>query len=186
MLGSSKHMRIFFGIPVPEEKALEYQKLLLREHPEIKHQVRWTRAGNHHITVRFLGNVPEQKIPLFEEPIKTSIEAIHCFKVQLRHIAPFPSQHGKMGAVLIQPSNELQALYQAVDLVVNQLGFPSEERAYLPHITLYRQPNKQSITFENIQLGHESIEIKTLYLYQSINIENGTLYVPLYKFPLNN
>lgn len=184
MLDNSPMMRVFFGIPIPEDKVQEYRKLLLKANPNLKHQVRWTRAGNHHITLRFLGNVAKQKIPKLIESVSESIERFSAFEVNLRYITLFSTHHGKFAAANIQPCVELQSLYGAIDLIVTSGGAHPKTRAYMPHITLFRMKGKQSLKLEKIPLGNEYIEVRELILYQSVPIEKGSLYVPLHKLSL--
>lgn len=186
MFDSSSIIRVFFGIPIPDDLAHQFQKRILKINPHLKHQVRWTRPGNHHITLRFLGNIAQQKIPKFLDPIRDATQEITPFEVILSHITPFPTRHhGNLATANIRPSRELQTLYDAIDLVVTSENFPPDNRPYLPHITIFRlSGNQQSIDFKEIPLGNQRLLIKEFILYQSIPIEKGSLYVPLHKFPL--
>lgn len=184
MLTSSSTLRVFLGLPIPEDKALEFRKYVLKENPHIKHRGRWTRPGNHHITVRFLGNIAEQKIPILIASVSEAIKEMTTFEVKLRNISLFPSEHGKLVAVNIQPSIELQSLYNVIDLVVTTENFPSENRPYIPHITLFRLNKNCKLNLKKIFLGNEMLLLKELILYQSVSIEKGSLYVPLHKFSL--
>lgn len=184
MLNKSSIIRAFFGIPISEDVAQECRKLLLNENPKIKSQVRWTRPGNHHITVRFLGNIAQQKIIKLADAVFEYIQDIKPFQIKLWKIALLPTQHGRLGAVFAETSFELQSLYNAIDLLVTTSDFPSENHAYLPHVTLFRLKGTQHIECDKIRLFNKSITAKELILYQSISIEKGNLYVPLHKFTL--
>ena len=180
MLDRSSIIRVFFGIPISEDVAQLLQKRLLKENPQFKNRVRWTRAGNHHITVRFLGNIAEQKIPKLIELIYGAIKDITTFQIRLWNIAPFPPTHRKTAAANIEFSHQLQSLYNAIELIVSA-DFPADSHPYLPHITLFRMRN-QTVSFEKIALENERINVNSLILYQSISVENDSLYVPLHKF----
>ncbi|MCB1827389.1 MAG: RNA 2',3'-cyclic phosphodiesterase [Coxiellaceae bacterium] len=184
MLNKSSTVRVFFGIPVPDELALDCQKKILKQHPNLKNEVRWTRHGNHHITVRFLGNVPEQKINKLIDATHSEIKNLTPFEVKLRYINLFPTYHGKFGAITIEPCTELQTLYDRIDLIATSEGAKPEHRDYMPHITLFRLRNKQSIEMNKIPLGNNTLKVNGLILYQSILIEGGSLYTPIHKFSL--
>lgn len=175
-------LRIFFGIPIDEDQAEVFRRRILKENPVLEHRVRWTRIGNHHITVRFLGSVSRQKIPRLIERVGEAIKDLAPFNVMLRHITAFPTRHGKLVAVNIQPSVELQSLYDTVDRVVVGESFSPETHPYLPHITMFRLNDKKLLEFNPISLVDESLEVKTFILYQSIQTEKGSLYTPLHKF----
>lgn len=180
----SKQLRVFFGIPIPDDKAQMLQNLLIETNPKLKQQVRWTRPGNHHITLRFLGNIKEEKI---ENLIKFSSEftnSINSFKVTLQSITLFPVQHGQLSAVTVMPSKELQSLYNALTSASSQLDFPKENRPYLPHITLFRSKQKKLIELKRVLLENEILNVNEYILYQSISIQGGSEYKPLHRFPL--
>ncbi len=175
-------MRVFFGIPIPEARAKAFRALIIEENPKITHRVRWVKAGKQHITLRFLGNVAEQKVPVIVNAVKQSIRGINPFTVTLRNITGFPGPHARIVAVNVQPSLELQTLYDAVDLAIVSNNFPPEKRIYRPHITLLKPVSTENLQFESISLNNEQLEVKELILYQSIPVERGNLYVPLNRF----
>lgn len=177
-------IRVFFGIPIPDDKAQLFQKLLIEKNPKLKHQVRWTRPGNHHITLRFLGNIEEQKLTSLITFASESTEKTPPFEVSLRSITLFPVQHGQLSAVTVVPSIDLQTLYNELTFASSQLDFPKENRPYLPHITLFRTKSKQPIKLEKIILENEALQVSKYVLYQSVPIEGGTEYKPLHVFPL--
>jgi len=183
MLNKSALIRVFFGLPFPEEKAEAYRDLVISKNLMLEHRVRWTKEGNHHITVRFLGNVAEQKIPLIVDAVEQAIQLSTPFTVTLRSIAAFPgAAHTRLVAINIQPSVELQSLHDAIELAIVPGNFPKDERAYLPHVTLFRPRNHDDLEFDSIPIDNEKVDIDKLILYQSVSVEKGNLYVPLNTF----
>jgi len=184
MTNKPTSIRVFFAIPVSEDRAEQFQKRLLMANPKLTHQVRWTKSGNHHITVRFLGNIEEEKIPMLIKLVGESIREIDPFKVTLRYITPFPGHLGRLASINILPSIELQTLYNAINSAANHLDFDDETRAYMPHITLFKTKNKQQVEFQKIFLENESVEVNKLILYQSITSDKGSQYKILHQFTL--
>ena len=53
--------RLFLAIDLPEE-----HKALLQTLPDEKIHARWTPQDKYHLTLRFLGDVPETQIPTLQ------------------------------------------------------------------------------------------------------------------------
>jgi len=183
MPNKSSFIRVFFGIPVPEDWVDSFKDRVIQENPKLNEQVRWTLPGNHHITIRFLGNIAPQKIPPLIELVGENAIGMDSFEVFLCYICPFPVRHGALSAVTIQLSSELQTLYNTINLAVSNLDFPEENRPYLPHITLFRSKTKLQTAFQKIQLDNETLLVNEMILYQSIPTEKGSLYKPIHRFP---
>ena len=183
MLKKSTLMRVFFGLPFPKEKARAYRELIIDKNPKITHRVRWIKEGKHHITVRFLGNVAKQKVPLIVDKVKQSIQGTKPFKVILRNHTADPGPDAHIVEANVQPSLELNTLYDSLDFAIASANLPPEKRVYRPHITIFRPCNGTTIQFKSIPLSNELVEVKQLVLYQSVPGDQGNTYIPLNIFP---
>lgn len=178
-------IRVFFGIPIADSLIYPYKEQLLKAYPQLKHQVRWTLEGNHHVTIRFLGNIEEAKVSKLIELTHQATNEAEPFDMQLRYICPFPVRHGALSAITIEASPKLQSLHDTVNIAARHLDFKDENRAYLPHITLFRSKTKLQTDFQKIELNNASIRAQEMVLYQSIPTEKGSIYKIIHRFPFN-
>ena len=163
--------RIFIAINLPEDV-----KSGLKKYQEILPQppIRWVRPGNLHITLAFLGYLPEKDLPDILEKTKEVGQAHSPFLIKLNKICYGPPQ--KMPPRMVwaegEKSEELTIIQNDLGkrLVNPDVSFEMERRTFRPHITLGRirqwefrriEPEERPEINEDISLGFEvnSIEV---------------------------
>ncbi|MBI3243344.1 MAG: RNA 2',3'-cyclic phosphodiesterase [Chloroflexi bacterium] len=103
--------------------------------------VSWVKADNIHLTLKFLGNIPQTRIASISAALKEAVAPFDPFSFSVSGIGCFPNF--KRPRVLwagIDPAGaktliELQA---RIENQVSPLGYPPEDRAFSPHVTLGR------------------------------------------------
>ena len=141
-----------------------------------------------HITIKFLGDVPQ-------ESVGQVTEALGRVKA-----APFPARIKGMGAfpgravrvVWLGLEGNFQELYQRVENALNPLGFSPEARGFSPHVTLGRvaRPGAEMnrllspkiANFSSLDIG--SFTVDRFYLKKSTLTRGGPIYEDLAEFPL--
>ncbi len=101
-------------------------------------QLTWVRAENLHLTLKFIGHASEENLPAIRDVL--SATKLHSpLELRFRGIGFFPSE--KRPRVLwvgVESPPELARLARDIDSALARLGFPAEERAFSPHLTLAR------------------------------------------------
>lgn len=90
-----------------------------------------------HITLKFLGDVPENSIA----DIGDVLSGIKCepFTVKIRGIGAFPkASYPRVIHIGAYPEDHFNRLYAEVESALKPLGFSSEKRAFTPHATVAR------------------------------------------------
>lgn len=124
-------MRLFLGLPIPPELAQALNRLTQAiELPK-------GRPGapeNLHLTLVFLGEVAEPKLPPIERELsKLNIAA---FQLKLTSLNTFP-RAGVLFAE-VEPTRPLLQLQAKAAAAMVRCGFTPEAHPYHPHITLAR------------------------------------------------
>ena len=124
-------MRLFVGLPVPARMA---QSLARHARATNLANARWTTPENLHVTLVFLGEVGEDKLPLVLHELEELREA--RFAIQLKQLGAFP----RAGVLFPEgePIPKLLQLQAQVAAAMERCGFALEQRPYHPHITLAR------------------------------------------------
>jgi 2'-5' RNA ligase len=106
----------------------------------IEDQVRWVKAEGMHLTLKFLGNVPADRIKELSPALTKGSERARQFRIGFRGLGCFPSlSRPNVIWVGIQGETEaLVALQQGIEEHLSLLGYPPENRGYAPHLTLGR------------------------------------------------
>ena len=109
-------------------------------------EVRWVPSENQHVTLKFLGSTPLDRLEQVTSACKGVAARHRQSTVGLTHLGVFPSlQRARVLWVgLADPAGLLAALAGALDGHLAPLGFEPEKRAFSPHLTIarFRQPTK--------------------------------------------
>lgn len=183
-----KFQKLFVAIPLPREhynlaKKAEQQLAL-----EDQQGVRWVRAEQLHLTVKFLGEVENRLLYQACELLKETCSDIPAFEIQLSGLGTFPPN--KRPRVLwtgISAGNkELQSLHEKLDEAFLSIGVPVEGKVFRPHLTLARigkSANAQSVEdlvrdhgsetnarfFANSVILYESEKVGRYYQYEQVS-----------------
>lgn len=135
-------MRLFLGI-WPSTAAgtalAEAAEQLRRKSPP--KSLRLTPAGQIHLTLRFLGEVPDDEAERLAAAIRDGVRTRIAPRMELGAPGAFPRPERPrvLWVGLRRIPQELDALHQAVDRIVARFpAIPSEDHPFHPHFTLAR------------------------------------------------
>jgi len=103
--------------------------------------VNWVRPEQMHLTLKFLGDVPDTQTPAICRVVAQVARQFEPFEIVFRGVGAFPSlEHPKVLWIGVQEGGqELKLLQAALDEALkNQLGYPREVRPFQPHLTVGR------------------------------------------------
>jgi 2'-5' RNA ligase len=103
--------------------------------------MQWVKADNIHLTLKFLGDVPTDRIPEIAEALTASVGVVEPFQFTATGLGCFPNIRKPRvvwAGVEEEGARKLIALAAAVEAALNPLGFPKEARPFSPHLTLGR------------------------------------------------
>ncbi len=103
-------------------------------------EIRWVAPENVHLTLQFLGAVPEERVPDVEAAVRAAAAEGRPLALQLQGAGGFPNARRPrvVWAGLAGDVPALAALAAAVGRRLAPLGFPPEDRPFSPHLTLGR------------------------------------------------
>lgn len=100
----------------------------------------WTRPEGVHLTLKFMGEVSESKIPEIINGLRRAAEGIGSFRLEVGGVGTFPSpKNARVVWVGISGDVEkLSRLQSSVEETISGIGFERDKRAFTPHLTLGR------------------------------------------------
>ena len=100
----------------------------------------WTRPEGIHLTLKFLGEVEEERLPLIAEALERAVAGTPPLQVRVRGVGVFPHLRSpRVVWVGMQTASEgLIHLQRRIEEVLVPLGFTTESRPFHPHLTLGR------------------------------------------------
>ncbi len=131
-------MRTFIAIdlsPVLKDRLLELVAVLRRTRADVK----WIDGHAMHLTLKFLGEIDPGRVPEIVGTMNT-VAARHAkLALGLRGTGAFPNLRSPrvLWAGVVENA-ALAALQADLDSELARLGFPKEDRAFHPHLTLGR------------------------------------------------
>jgi 2'-5' RNA ligase len=103
--------------------------------------VNWVRLEHMHLTLKFLGDVPDTETPDVCRVVKEVANQFEPFEIACRGAGAFPSS-GEPRTLWIgmeDDGQELKRLQAALDEALQaKLGFAKEQRGFHPHLTIGR------------------------------------------------
>jgi RNA 2',3'-cyclic 3'-phosphodiesterase len=135
-------VRLFVALQIPDLIRNNYATLMeeLRRHDAraVKKKPKWVRPENLHVTLKFIGHTEPAKLDSIREAL-TKVRSPQEVQLHFHNIGFFPN--AKRPRVIwggMESSKNLVPLAHAVDQKLAAIGFPLEERAFTPHLTLAR------------------------------------------------
>lgn len=139
-----------------------------------------------HITLKFLGEIDEEKIKKIASLVKEIAGGYDSFEVSLKGVGCFPD--AKRPRVLWvgvdQGSEKLCTIAHALEEGLTQYGFKKEKRFH-PHLTLGR--TKKPCTVDAVlekSIMTESFRVDAIVLFKSTLTPQGAIYKELERYPL--
>jgi 2'-5' RNA ligase len=186
-------MRLFVAISVSDaikNKVTNVLDTLQRAAHREGADIKWVQPHQMHFTLKFLGECPDNQLPEIEEALKTAVEGVSPFTLQLGGLGAFPEQGSPrilwVGAVEGGPA--MIELAGRVASACERLGFPQEERRFSAHLTLGRArrprhmgPLRSAMAqIPAADLG--SITVQSIELIRSVLSSKGPAYTTLKEF----
>jgi 2'-5' RNA ligase len=187
-------LRLFVAVDLPASLKDEVARLMSAE----LHQVRWVRPPQLHITLRFLGNTPDDGLPDVEQRLASV--AVPGFLLRLQGAGVFPDRPERRRLIPpkvlwlgIEPAQEVIGLEQAVESALSGEATParacSGPREYSPHLTLARFTGPPDHTLSHFLARHQFYtsapwRANSFHLYQSVLGREGAIHTCLGSYAL--
>src|SRR3990172_10248535 len=184
-------MRLFIAIEIPEEIKKEMAEIQ-RRLKESGADAGWTRPEGIHLTLKFLGEVPETKISMIMDALTNAPKGRGGFRLDVEGVGTFPTPKSAR-VVWVGVSGDVERLAKlqtAVEDVMAGLGFEREKRAFTPHLTLGRIKYIHSRERWLKTLDSEkdarlsALEVKAVSLMKSELKPSGAVYTELGRVEL--
>ena len=184
-------MRLFTGIALDGNVQSALEQVLRDLRPLAP--LNWSPVENLHITTKFIGEWPEQKLNELRR-VLSEIPAPSAFPIQVAGFGYLPNpHHPRMLFASVKAGPELAELARTTEDALVALGIAKEQRSYKPHLTLARIGNnpvravREHIAHMKTQdFGTFQATEFHLYLSTPRTGGSGSQYSSLAAFPLGS
>jgi 2'-5' RNA ligase len=187
-LDARTNLRLFVGIAVPQDINARLDELVGKLRPLAR--IRWSPASNFHITTKFIGAWPQDRLTEMNTALGT-LSSGNTFRIAIRGLDFFPNaKRPRIFWTGVEGGAPLANLASRTDEACGRLGVKVESKPYCPHLTLARihAPGGLEALHTAIEKlpGTEFGEFQatTFHLYLSQPGRGGSVYTSLAEFPL--
>lgn len=175
--------RVFFAIDLTQDTRQKIIALLQKLYtlPGARN-IKWVKPEKLHITLRFMGEIDNEKIQPLIHHVAKAIKEIDPFTIHFNSVFIFPSHHPHVVAIEYALTPQIMNLYQTVERAIVSCGFPAQERLFLPHLTLGRLNKKHwALPDEKIQFM-QKMRVNHISLWRSQLSHKGSVYSIIQHF----
>jgi 2'-5' RNA ligase len=189
-------VRAFIAFELPQtvlDKIERLQEQIKQDVPS--GLVRWVRPEGIHLTLRFLGDVPEIQISDIASAMHQACRPYARFDISIAGLGCFPnaSRPRVIWVGVGEQTGTLAGLQQEVERSLVPLGFSPETRTFHPHLTLGRVKGRdrervqalgEYVTRAKVKIGH--IQMASVSLIRSELLPGGAVYTQLAEAKLGS
>jgi len=130
-------VRLFVALEIPNDVRETIARLISELKP-LDNSWKWTRAENLHVTLKFLGEIPREKLNLVCNALR-AVSSDWPIPVNFDGMGFFPNERRpRVLWIGLDAPSALAKLAAGIEGALASVGAPREERAFAPHLTLAR------------------------------------------------
>ena len=186
-------MRLFLAINLPSSivTAIDHEVVALRAAAPA---VRWIPPEKWHLTVRFIGEQPLERVAAIREAIDAATARHADAPLSIRGVGAFPNfRRARIVWIGVAPDPRLEMLHHDIESACVALGMEHEGRPFRPHVTIARVPHgvdeaalrALSRAARAVRYS-EVIDVSSVDLMASELAPDGPRYRLLHSSPLNS
>ena len=154
--------------------------------------VNWMKPDNLHLTIKFIGDVPNTEVSQVCQAVGTAVGSHGPFAVSYEGMGAFPNceRPKVIWLGVTQGSERLMQLHASVDNSLCDLGILPERRPYQPHLTVGRlrrpvpSPQLGELMAQYEEFSAGTVVVKELLVMASFLGRGGPTYDVMARFPL--
>lgn len=186
-------VRAFIALDLPEETRRTVGELQARlQRARLGVSVSWVKNENLHLTLQFLGYVPDEKIPTLSASLERIGEAQPPFEMRVAGLGAFPDTR-RPRVIWVgceDAQGRLHRLADAVRAAMQPLGLEPERREFAAHLTLgrVRSPRPDATLTKLLDSLRDwdggTVLVEAVHLFESQLNPQGSIYTKLSSHPL--
>lgn len=183
------HIRAFIAVPIGDRARAALADAAERIRREFPDGIQWANPAGIHLTLKFLGNIPQSAAGSLLESLTPAAAAQPPFTLELAALGTFPRRHNPrvLWAGVGGDTDALSNLQMSVETALTARGYPPESRPFQPHLTLGRprrgltdaQLSRIAAAVSNIAPPPEIWQVSSVEIIQSELHPSGACYTVL-------
>ncbi len=154
--------------------------------------IRWIKSQGMHLTLKFLGEVSEDKISDVKTVMGNIVPDFSPFHLRFNGTGTFPPQARipRIVWIGIEKNETLHMIHTRIEKELHKIHFPKENRKFQPHLTLGRvkEPHNLDKVIERLDQNRNTefgtMVVDRIMLFKSTLKPTGAEYTMLSEFHL--
>ena len=188
-------MRVFIAATLDkkiQDNIRDFQTKMKLETVRYKRQINWIFPDECHITLAFIGEVPDDDIPNICDVVDTVVAKAAPFRIKAEGVRAFGRTPRVIWAAIKDGAEPLGELHTKLTEALEPAGFYKEKLRFSPHITLARITDPKAgkymkdiaVTLNSYPFG--VMALRSIDLYKSVLGKYGAIYTHLAQFPFGS
>jgi 2'-5' RNA ligase len=180
-----ENLRTFIAVDIPQEIKMELDRVITQLRPYAE-EIRWVRAANLHLTLRFLGNVPKDSIDDLAVNLGKNLNGFGQFQISLAGVGGFPNL--KRARVIWIGGGEgcerMAELSPLVEKACIDCGFGRADKPFSCHLTIgrvkYPKGHEKLVSFiDSLNFRSPLFNVSEVVIFKSDLLPAGPKYTRL-------
>lgn len=151
----------------------------------------WSRPENIHLTMKFFGNVGQERVAVISSTAARVVKELSPVQIEVGKtgVFPRPNRPQVLWIGIDDRSGTLSKLQQQLENEFASEGFPKEDRAFRPHLTIarIRKPHDAArLAQTHLETNFLAVDVtlSELILFRSELSSKGSRYTPISRHNL--
>jgi 2'-5' RNA ligase len=166
---------------------------LRRELADVDRGVRPVRPEQLHLTLRFLGDTEEDRVPDLRELMALAVEDVEPFRLSFEGVGAFPnSRRPRVIWIGLTGAEPLTGIARRLEEGVVEMGWKREKRGFRPHATVARIKHVRRLGRLSSLLerwndrSFGSMEVREVHLKRSELTPQGAIHATVHTVELGD
>jgi 2'-5' RNA ligase len=154
-------------------------------------KIRWTKPENLHLTLKFFGETPIEKIDIINKELRKITTHHLPFTLQLEKTGIFGSRY-KPRVIWFGVGKNVQLVSFAHDVLMelDKAGFSLDRQNFVPHLSLGRiKAVRNKVTFQQVinrfkEVFVQEVKVSSISLFESNLLPSGAVYKQIEEYKL--
>jgi len=183
----SQRIRSFIAVDIDDPILVDKITRIQSSIAESGTRLKLVEKENFHITLRFLGEIPQSLVDRVIDALKKI--SFNSFYIELKGVGAFPSiaRPRVVWIGINKGFEELKKIHDAVEKELSRIGFPKDKEDFVAHLTIARVKGTYNLSklsailrkLQDIEIGE--FKVTSIRLKKSTLTPRGPIYSTLYE-----
>jgi 2'-5' RNA ligase len=179
-------VRLFVAADIPDRLRDDIERNVVAPLRDRLPDARWTRPEGRHLTLKFLGNVADERTGEVADAVGAAASGHAPFEASFTEVGAFPNLRRPrvLWIGIGEGAAQFGDIARSLDEHLEPLGFAPESRPFRCHLTLARFKTPASVEMRAVAVPCDTFTVDEVVLFRTHLHPKGARYEALRRIPL--